>query len=158
MSDRFTDLNRLPLSLPLGSFTVDMLNWGFIEPRPWRNYLHTHSCVEMCYAFAGSGTFRILDQDHEIKAGEVFVARPGEPHEIISSNDDPLGIYFWVHTLLPAHQRRNEVAGIDALMAAFGASSRHVSDRVPTMLFHRHTGLPPAAFRRQNGTRFLDRV
>lgn len=80
---------------------AEFLNWGFFEPRPWRNYLHTHSFFEVCYAYSGAGTFRIGDADHLVRQGDLFVAGPGDVHEIVSADEDPLGIYFWSYTLLP---------------------------------------------------------
>lgn len=130
---RFTDLNRLPLSLRLGSFTGEMLGWGFNEPRWWRNYLHTHSFFEICYAFQGQGIFRMLGQDYPIGAGEVFIAKPGEPHEIISSREDPLGIYFWSYTLVPPRSHYTQTCATDAILHAFLTSQQWVSARVPGM-------------------------
>src|SRR5690348_4349129 len=116
---QFTDLNLLSLSLQCGSFTCELLYWGFFEPRWWRNYLHVHSFFEVCYAYQGRGTFRIHDQTLPVQAGDVFVARPGEAHEIISSQDDPLGIYFWAYTLLSDEKSDPERPGVDVLMASF---------------------------------------
>jgi AraC family L-rhamnose operon transcriptional activator RhaR len=129
---RFTDLNMVPLSLRIGNFTSEILGWGFFEPRWWRNYLHSHSFFEICYAFQGCGTFRMLETDYPVQAGEVFVAKPGEAHEIISSQDDPLGIYFWSYTLVPP-RRQPAAQGVDALLNAFLTSQRWVSARVPAM-------------------------
>ena len=97
----FTDLNKLPISIRLGSYTGEFLYWGYFPAEYWRNYWHLHSFFEVCYAFQGSGLFRIHSQEFPIAAGDLFIARPGEPHEIISSLTDPLGIYFWSYTLLP---------------------------------------------------------
>lgn len=98
---RFTELRHLPLQCELDGFVAKMRGWGFIGPEWWRNYLHIHSFYEVCYAFAGHGVFRIDQEDLPVQAGDVFVARPGRPHEIVSSADEPLGIYFWSYTLIP---------------------------------------------------------
>jgi AraC family L-rhamnose operon transcriptional activator RhaR len=95
------DLNRLTIAAALGDWTAEVLNWGLIEPKPWRNYLHVHSFFEACYAFSGTGTFTVGGTLYRIREGHLFLARPGEAHEIISSDDDPLGIYFWAYTLRP---------------------------------------------------------
>lgn len=129
----FVDLNEVALSLTLGGFRADVLNWGFLEPRWWRNYLHRHSFFEICYVFAGRGTFRCLAIDYAVQAGDLFVAKPGEPHEIISSDDDPLGIYFWSYTLVPPTARDVAVTGTGALLHAFLASRRWVSDRTESL-------------------------
>ncbi|GAA1730297.1 AraC family transcriptional regulator [Brachybacterium phenoliresistens] len=74
---------------------VDFLSWGFYAPKPWRNWLHTHSFHEVCLAYAGEGTFTVDGTAHPVTAGDVFIARPGDVHEIISSREAPLGIAFW---------------------------------------------------------------
>ncbi len=79
---------------------VEFVNWGFYDAAPWRNYLHTHSFYEVCYAYAGHGAFRVGGRAQEVGAGALFLARPGDVHEIVSSDDDPLGIYFWAYTLV----------------------------------------------------------
>jgi AraC-like DNA-binding protein/mannose-6-phosphate isomerase-like protein (cupin superfamily) len=123
---RFTDLNALSSSVHIGSFSGQLLHWSLIRPEPWRNYLHSHSFFEVCYAFSGRGVFRILGAAHEIRSGEVFVAWPGEPHEIISADDDPLGIYFWSYTLVPHQRQQADRAGADALLHAFLTSRSRV--------------------------------
>jgi len=130
---RITDLNLLPISLEIGNSTSDLINWGFIEPRPWRNYLHTHSFFEVCYAFQGRGVFRILDLETPVEAGHLFIAKPGERHEIISSDHDPLGIYFWAYTLARPRDCGLDAAAVDALLMAFMSANCWVSDRVPTL-------------------------
>ena len=130
---RFIDLNLLPLSLQVGSFSVDIVNWGFIEPLWWRNYLHIHSFFEICYAFQGRGTFHIAEQDFSVQSGEVFITKPGEPHEILSSTDDPLGIYFWSYTLRPPNKTDSDEKSIDAFLRAFLSSPLYVSRRTAAM-------------------------
>lgn len=114
------------LRLTLGSFNADILHWGFIGPEWWRNYLHVHSFFEICYAFSGKGEFRICGEAHEVKAGDVFVAKPDEPHEIISSKKDPLGIYFWSYTLVSPAKRQMGPNDIDTLLRAFLEASERL--------------------------------
>lgn len=135
----FTELNQLPLALQMGNFHCELLSWGFFEPRWWRNYLHKHSHFEICYAFQGQGIFRIAEKDYTVRQGDVFVARPGNVHEIIASTADPLGIYFWSYTLIPVrdHKRKSQVEvdelEIDSILHAFQTSTCYVSNRVPAM-------------------------
>src|SRR5687768_16510526 len=98
---RFMELNRLAVSLHLGSYNCELLNWGFYEPRWWRNYLHVHSHFEICYVYQGRGLFSLAETIYPVEQGHVFIAKPGVIHEIISTEDDPLGIYFWSYTLVP---------------------------------------------------------
>lgn len=144
----FTDLNKLPLAVELGNFRAEFLYWGFFEPEYWRNYLHIHSFFEICYAYQGHGIFRIHDREERVEAGQIFIAKPGEPHEIISSIDDPLGIYFWSYTLLPAPNAdaqdhvtaRSHVTPLDQnqrdlnrLLQAFSESTGTISDQATTI-------------------------
>ena len=128
--NRFTDLRSLTLAVKLGSFSARIRNWGFFEPVWWRNYLHVHSYFEICYAWQGCGLFRINGVDYPVNAGEVFVAKPDETHEIISSEDDPLGIYFWSYTLVPP-ATPTEQGDIDALLHAFMIARRWVHASPP---------------------------
>lgn len=97
----FVDLAGLLEFGEVDGFSMDFVSWGFYAPAYWRNYAHTHSFVEVCLAYAGRGTFTVNDVDHEVAAGTVFIARPGDVHEIISSKTEPLGIAFWGFTFQP---------------------------------------------------------
>ena len=133
---RFFDLDRLHLSVRLGSFRADMMYWGVLGERWWRNYQHAHSFFEVCYAFAGQGTFRMLGKEHPVKAGDVFVAKPEETHEIISSRTKPLGIYFWAFTLVrqPDHSATEIDRSLDLLLDALASSTTHIAHGTELML------------------------
>jgi AraC-like DNA-binding protein/mannose-6-phosphate isomerase-like protein (cupin superfamily) len=79
---------------------IEFVDWGFYDPEPWRNFPHVHSCYELCYAYAGHGTFRVDGTEHPIGPGELFLARPGDVHDIVARDDDPLGIVFWSWAVL----------------------------------------------------------
>lgn len=122
-----------------------MLYWGVLGEKLWRNYLHAHSFFEVCYAFAGAGTFRIGDEKpvvHRVRTGDVFIAKPGQTHEIVSARGSargvgrgakPLGIYFWAFTLVrqqdytPKETDRSTDMLLDA-MASSKTSVRSASD------------------------------
>lgn len=82
-------------------FGADFVSWGFYRPSVWRNYWHTHSFYEVCLAYAGSGTFEVGERRWPISPGTVFVARPGDLHQIVADRSGPLGIAFWGFTLVP---------------------------------------------------------
>jgi AraC family L-rhamnose operon transcriptional activator RhaR len=124
----FTQLNLLAHPLRLGSFRGEIIDWSVIEPVWWRNHLHSHSFFEVRYVFQGQGTFCLHGAQHEVSAGQLFVARPGETHEIISSHDDPLGAYHWSFTLAP-HGWRSDRLGIDGLFSTFVAAHQAVGRR-----------------------------
>jgi AraC family L-rhamnose operon transcriptional activator RhaR len=131
----FGELSLLPIVVRLGSYRADFLYWGHFPRRPWRNYLHTHSFFEICYAYHGAGTFRIAGAEHDVAAGDLFIARPNEPHEIVSSRAKPLGIYFWAYTLAPSNTPATTNNGAtdakptDGLLETFAGSKRVVARR-----------------------------
>lgn len=91
----FVDLAGLLVAGEVDGMAVDHLSWGSYTPAVWRNTPHTHSFHEVCLAYAGSGTFTVEGTAHPVAAGELFVARPGEVHEIVSHSEAGLGIAFW---------------------------------------------------------------
>jgi AraC-like DNA-binding protein len=133
LRQRFTDLNSVSLRLNLGGFSADILHWGFISSQWWRNYLHVHSFFEICYAFAGRGEFRVCNEVYEVKAGDVFVAKPDEPHEIIAHKKEPLEIYFWSYTLVPPPKRQTGSSDVDTLLRAFLETKRRVNSEMIQM-------------------------
>lgn len=92
---RLPDLRARRIGITLAGRTVEFVDWGYYAPSRWRNYLHSHSYFEVCYAYAGDGRFRSRGVEFAVGPGVAFVARPGDMHEIESSDDDPLGIAFW---------------------------------------------------------------
>lgn len=98
---RLPELTGLLDSCPVGGFRADFVSWGFYPKVAWRNYWHRHSFHEVCLAYTGAGRFSLGDEHHEVGAGDVLLARPGDVHEIESSRTDPLGIAHWGFTLRP---------------------------------------------------------
>lgn len=92
---RLPDLRARRIGMTLAGRTVEFVDCGYYPPSRWRNYLHSHSYFEVCYAYAGEGGFRSQDAEFAIGPGVTFVARPGDMHEIRASESDPLGITFW---------------------------------------------------------------
>ena len=134
----FFELNKLPLKFNVGSFRCEVMHWGFLAHEFWRNYMHVHTFYEICYAFDGAGTFETFGTVYNIKPGEVFVAKPREEHEIISSKTNPLGVYFWAYTLVPPPPTAAPAAPslddpLDRLLHAFIESRSWVSSNVPGM-------------------------
>ncbi|WP_432948365.1 helix-turn-helix domain-containing protein [Kribbella sp. CA-253562] len=100
-ADRFVDLAGLLESCEVDGFRADFVSWGHYRPEYWRNYWHSHSFHEVCLAFAGEGRFNSGTTEYAVSPGTVFLARPGDVHEIESSRADPLGIAFWGFTFRP---------------------------------------------------------
>lgn len=99
---RFVDLAGLLESCEVDGFHADFLSWGHYRPEYWRNYWHTHSFHEVCLAYSGEGRFNSGDVRYDVQPGMVFLARPGDVHEIESSKTAPLGIAFWGFTFRAA--------------------------------------------------------
>lgn len=110
-SSSFDRLHGLLDRASIDGYAADFLSWGFYEPRYWRNYAHTHSYYEVCLAYSGEGRFTVGGDHHRVTAGTVFIARPGQVHEIISDRTDPLGIAFWGFTLAPGRGTAPSRAG-----------------------------------------------
>jgi AraC family transcriptional regulator of arabinose operon len=85
-------------SCEVDGFHADFLSWGHYRPEYWRNYWHTHSFHEVCLAYSGEGRFNSGSALYDVTPGSVFLARPGDVHEIESSHASPLGIAFWGFT------------------------------------------------------------
>ncbi|MFJ4685100.1 helix-turn-helix domain-containing protein [Streptomyces sp. NPDC088789] len=98
-ADRIAHLAGLLDTCQVGTHRADFTSWGFYPPVIWRNYWHRHSYYEVCLVHSGAGRFSTRGQDHEVVTGDVFLARPGDVHEIESSASDPLGIAYWGFTL-----------------------------------------------------------
>ncbi|WP_427895680.1 helix-turn-helix domain-containing protein [Kribbella sp. GL6] len=100
-ADRFVDLAGLLESCEVDGFRADFLSWGHYQPEYWRNYWHSHSFHEVCLAYSGEGRFNNGSVRYDVVPGSVFLARPGDVHEIESSHSAPLGIAFWGFTFRP---------------------------------------------------------
>lgn len=97
-ADRFVDLAGLLESCEVDGFRADFVSWGHYRPEYWRNYWHSHSFHEVCLAYSGEGRFNVRDSEYAVAPGTLFLARPGDTHEIESSRSEPLGIAFWGFT------------------------------------------------------------
>ncbi|MET9275924.1 AraC family transcriptional regulator [Kribbella sp. NPDC003557] len=110
-ADRFVDLAGLLESCEVDGFRADFLSWGHYRPEYWRNYWHSHSFHEVCLAYSGEGRFNSGSLQYDVVPGSVFLARPGDVHEIESSHTSPLGIAFWGFTFRPADAASPRPAG-----------------------------------------------
>ena len=111
-ADRFVDLAGLLESCEVDGFRADFLSWGHYRPEYWRNYWHTHSFHEVCLAYSGEGRFNNGTVQYDVTPGSVFLARPGDVHEIESSRTSPLGIAFWGFTFRPGADERGWWSGL----------------------------------------------
>jgi AraC family L-rhamnose operon transcriptional activator RhaR len=127
LREGFADLCRLPLNLGLGSYHAQAVYWGLINRAWWRNYEHAHSFFEVCYCYAGGGTFELEGQVHQVNEGDLFIARPGQVHEIISGKKKPMCIHFWAFTLV--REAADPTKGdkrLDTILSAFAEAQKKV--------------------------------
>ncbi len=124
--DAIRQLNQIPVRIQTSDFMADILWWGMYENEWWRNYLHVHSFYEICYTFDGVGTFLCNNQRHDICAGDLFIARPGDYHEIVSSHHHPLGIYFWSYSLSIQSTQTDTTELLNAYINSTDSVSRNV--------------------------------
>ncbi|MEM9775422.1 MAG: AraC family transcriptional regulator [Chloroflexota bacterium] len=132
---KYTDLRSLGLRVEMPGVTSHLLGWGVFEPKWWRNFKHTHSYFEVCFAYAGSGRYYADGEYLDIKENDLFVARPDVLHEIITADGSELGIYFWSFTLTLQQSdegRQNELVD---LFDAFSKSKSNISNRPETLSF-----------------------
>ena len=88
-----------------------------------RNGSHRHSYYEVCLALGGRGRFDAGGRSWPLRPGDLFIARPGEVHEIVSARRPPLEVCFVSFAFGPARAGDGEGA---ALVRAFESADRAV--------------------------------
>lgn len=121
MRSTFTNLNNLRVRLEIDEYHGEFLYWGYYSGQEWwRNYMHSHSFFEICYVLEGEGEFTINENTVAVEKGDLFIAKPNELHEIISSEKAYLAIYYWAYTLIPPSKTGN--SDLARLFNAFALS------------------------------------
>jgi AraC-like DNA-binding protein/quercetin dioxygenase-like cupin family protein len=89
-------LNRAPGRVPLsGGAVAEVLQWAYQAHLPG-NVPHRHTYFEVCQVGAwGAGEFVVEGKPYPIRAGDVFIARPGVVHQIRNSEGPDMEL-FWV--------------------------------------------------------------
>jgi uncharacterized cupin superfamily protein len=87
-------LGRKPQSNDLNErhpFDVEILR---VPPGKIPYPFHSHSAQwEFYHVISGTGSVRHQDGTEPIEAGDAFVFKPGEPHQLINDSDQDLVIY-----------------------------------------------------------------
>lgn len=65
------------------AFKVHYWDW---RPQHFSNNIHKHSYYEVCYVLSGEGEYQDEDTVYDLRAGTLFVSRPGVWHQIRSEN------------------------------------------------------------------------
>jgi AraC-like DNA-binding protein/mannose-6-phosphate isomerase-like protein (cupin superfamily) len=116
-------LNSLGGSLNIGGLFLDVLHWAHNDHLR-DNVPHRHTYFEVCLVGAhGRGHFRLQDRVHKIARDDLFIARPGEVHQI-QNTTQPLMELFWVgFGRKTGESKKEERAGLSGLWHAFAAST-----------------------------------
>lgn len=77
----------------LGSFGVELFNWGKVEAHQWSNPRHSHAFYELCLVYQGKGFYQINGEDVFVSAGDLLLAAPGDYHNLRTEKENSLGIY-----------------------------------------------------------------
>jgi AraC-like DNA-binding protein len=113
-----------PSSLSLGPVRVEVYQWAEIA-QPVVNPPHRHAYFEACWVRAGHGEFTADGHTHPIGPGDVFVARPGVPHRIVSAEPPGIGLAWVAFHTRPLSTVDGELS---ALFHGFTGSSRALLD------------------------------
>ena len=114
-----TTLNHGPASVALGNMRIELIYHGYDARHP-DNQPHRHSFYEVCLVGRGAGRFIVAEVAHPIQAGDLFVARPGVVHQIVSSSQPEMELYWIAYQL----HRRGDDRGdeLAALLDGYAAS------------------------------------
>jgi uncharacterized cupin superfamily protein len=87
-------LGREPDSLNLSKRHPFDLEWNRVPPGKPNFPYHAHSAQwELYLIISGKGTVRHKDGRTEVMAGDAFIFRPDEPHQLINSGEEDLIFY-----------------------------------------------------------------
>lgn len=97
MTDNWTDAKKrldfvaADIGNPDIAFTVHY--WG-ATPRHGDNPVHRHSFFEVCYVIDGEGVYAERGNEQPLRAGTLFVSRPGLFHQIRSAGMNLIYVAF----------------------------------------------------------------
>ena len=115
----------------IGSYEMWMCLGQFIDFQGSRNHLHKHSFYEACLVLDGQGEFIVGDDCHKVCKGDLFIADPGNKHEIISSKDHSLCIHFvsfsFFHNSSHEYGRETDAKYYDQKMFQKSVSDQKIS-------------------------------
>ncbi len=112
-------LNRNGGRIALGAGSVEILHWAY-ERHLADNRLHRHTFFEVCLVGRhGQGEFRVQQQSHTLKPGDLFVARPGVIHQIVNTAQPDMELRWVSFQWTPPPSPKSET---DVLLRAFADS------------------------------------
>jgi AraC-like DNA-binding protein len=122
-------LNGLGRRIEIGGLQLEVLHWAHAEHLR-DNVLHRHTHFEVCLVGAhGRGLFTCRDHCHEIARDDLFIARPGEVHQIQNAIR-PWMELFWIGFGRKTMEAPDEERGaLGALWRGFADSPQSVVPR-----------------------------
>ncbi len=122
-------LNRGVGRVSLGRGTAEVLHWAYARHLA-DNQPHRHTFFEACLVGEyGAGRFVVQGKPHDLKPGDLFVARPGVIHQIVNTGRPEMELRWVSFGLMPAPRAPSgtqEAGEVDGLMRAFAESPRLV--------------------------------
>ena len=123
-------LNRLPGRIPLtigtnGADTAALIvsHWAYAAHLA-DNIPHRHTYFEICLVGEyGGGEFRVEGKPQEIKAGDLFLARPGVVHQILNTQPERMELYWVAFQPEKGSPKTLFGGGVSGLMNRFAAAS-----------------------------------
>ena len=112
--ERFIRLGQMRRQFAVGSYDVEMVHAGFIQPHFLNVEPHEHAYFEVCYVHDGAGSFTMGEREYSVALHDLFIARPGERHSIRTATGRNLGLYFWSFAIVPRPRRSAASHDVDA--------------------------------------------
>lgn len=113
-------LNRESSALQIGRMCVDIIYHGYAAEH-LDNQPHRHSFFEVCLVGRGSGRFVVAGQAQPIGRGDLFVARPGVEHQIVSTSRPAMELSWIAYQVHRDGEEQSEP--LAALLDHFATSS-----------------------------------
>jgi AraC-like DNA-binding protein/mannose-6-phosphate isomerase-like protein (cupin superfamily) len=98
-------LGRYRLSCKVGTYCV----FGHEQIS---NQIHNHDCYELCLILSGTGTFNYNETLYNLREGDILVADPHVPHEILASQKESL-VLLYIFITITENERPSKIVSIE---------------------------------------------
>lgn len=99
------------IDLPFDAQSSPMFYIGELLMNNWSTQAHFHDHFELCYLDEGTGQYQIDKTLYQVKAGELWLTKPGEIHYGLAGIDAPFRLLYiglnleWMQALQPDFYR-----------------------------------------------------
>jgi AraC-like DNA-binding protein/quercetin dioxygenase-like cupin family protein len=101
-------IQRVTPCARVGEVELSFFYWGYAKNHP-DNQPHRHSFYEVCYVSGGTGRFFHGGAWHGVRPGDVFIARPGFVHQIVSDGEG-MELYWVAYSWETAGGQESELS------------------------------------------------